>query len=353
MGIPVERTRSPKPHPADADLGFGRHFTDHLFRIDWSEGKGWHAPRVEPYRPISLDPAASALHYGQAIFEGLKAFRHRDGGMRLFRPAANLARLGASARRLSMPEPEPATVLEGIRALLRTDADWLPAAPGTALYVRPVMFATEAFLGVRPSKTYTLLVIVSPVGAYFSGGAHLLRIWVERARARAAQGGIGASKAAANYVASLLAAEEAKARGFDQVLWLDAARHADLEEIGTMNVFAKLGATVVTPSLEGTILAGVTRDCVLTLLRDWKIPVEERRVSLAELERAHAGGALEELFGTGTAAVVAPIGELAWEGHQLLLPKPGPASVGERLRAAVHAIQRGEAPDPHGWLETV
>jgi branched-chain amino acid aminotransferase len=352
MAIPVERTRTPRPRTPDAELGFGRVFTDHLFRVDWTEGKGWHSARVEPYGPLSLDPAASVLHYGQALFEGIKAFRHASG-MRLFRPAAHAARLVTSARRLCMPEIDAGLLLDGVRTLLRTDADWMPTAPGTSIYVRPVMFATEAFLGVRPSKTYTLLAFLSPVAGYFSGPPRPLRLWVERERSRAARGGIGGAKAAANYVASLLAAEEAKAHGFDQVLWLDGAAHADLEEIGTMNVFAKLGGTVVTPTLEGTILAGVTRDCILTLLRDLKVPVEERRVAFADLQRAHAAGNLEELFGTGTASLVAPIGELAWEGGTLSLPAPGPASLGDRLRAALSAIQSGEAEDRHGWLEAV
>jgi branched-chain amino acid aminotransferase len=352
MAIPVERTRTPRPRPPESELGFGRFFTDHVFRAEWSEGKGWHDARVEPYGPISLDPAASALHYGQAIFEGVKAFRH-PGGLRLFRPKDHAARLVASARRLCIPEVDPGLLLDGIRALLHTDADWAPSAPGTALYVRPVLFATEAFLGVRPARSYTLLVLVSPVGGYFSGPPRPLRLWVERDRARAARGGIGGAKAAANYVASLLAAEEAKARGFDQVLWLDAAEHRFLEEIGTMNVFAKVGGHVLTPPLEGTILAGVTRACVLQLLRDRGGPVEERRVALDELVEARAAGRLEELFGTGTASLVQPIGEVAWEGASLALPTPGDGALGEQLRKELAAIQRGEAPDRHGWLEAV
>jgi branched-chain amino acid aminotransferase len=348
--IPVERTRTTRHRPADAELGFGRHFTDHLFRADWLEGRGWHGARVEPYGPVALDPAASSLHYGQSIFEGLKVFR-RPGGLALFRPRLHAERFAASARRLVMPPVDPDLLLDGIRALVRTDASWMPAAPGTALYVRPVMFATEPFLGVRPAKAYALLVLLSPVGGYFAGPPRPLRIWVERSRARAARGGLGAAKASANYVASLLAAEEAKARGFDQVLWLDAAERRWLEEIGTMNVFARIGGTLVTPPLEGTILAGVTRDSVLQLCRDRGLPVEERRVSLDELVSAHRDGRLEEVFGTGTASLVAPIGEIAWEGTTLTLPAPGAGAIGEPLRTELGAIQRGEAPDRHGWLE--
>jgi branched-chain amino acid aminotransferase len=352
MTIPVEKTRTPKRRIPEAELGFGKFFTDHLFRMDYEEGKGWHSARVEPYGPITLDPAASVLHYGQAIFEGMKAFK-QSSGMKIFRPGQHAARFARSAARLCIPPVDEKILLEGVKTLLRTDADWLPAGPGTSLYVRPVIFATEPFLGVRPAKSYTLLVFLSPVGAYFSGPARRLRIWVERERARAARGGIGGSKAAANYVASLLAAEEAKKNGFDQVLWLDGAVHRDLEEIGTMNVFAYFGGTLVTPALEGSILPGVTRDSVIQLARSWGIPVEERRLPLEELAAAHRAGKLEELFGTGTASVIAPIGEVAWDGVTMKLPEPKKQTLGERLQAEVAGIQRGERPDQFGWLEAV
>jgi branched-chain amino acid aminotransferase len=353
MAIPVERTSRPRPRPSDAELGFGKVFTDHMLLADWDEGKGWHDARIVPYGPLPLDPAASVLHYGQAAFEGMKAFRREGGRMVLFRPQAHAARLARSAARLCLPEvPEP-LVMEGVKALLREDAAWMPAAPGTSLYVRPFLFASEPFLGVRPSKRCLFAVIVSPVGGYFSGPPRPLRIWVEQERARAARGGIGGAKAAANYVASLQAAEEAKARGYDQVLWLDGAEHRYIEEIGTMNFFARIGGRVVTPALEGTILAGVTRDCVIQHCRDQSVPVEERRVALAELAAAHTAGTLDEVFGTGTASLVAPIGELAWGGERLELPPPGAGALGEKLRGAIAAIQRGEAPDRHGWLEMV
>ncbi len=350
--IPVERTTRPRPRPAEADLGFGRHFTDHLFRADFTEGRGWHDARIVPYGPLALDPAASALHYGQAIFEGLKAFPARGGGLALFRPRLHAARLAASAARLAMPPPPEDLLLDGVRALLREDASWLPRAPGTSLYVRPVLLATEPFLGVRPAKAYALVVMLSPVAGYFAGPPRRLRIWVEPSRARAAEGGIGAAKAAANYAASLLAAEEAKARGFDQVLWLDGAAHRFVEEIGTMNLFARLGGRIVTPALDGTILAGVTRDCAIALCRELGLAVEERRLALDELARAHRDGALEEVFGTGTASLAAPIGELAWGTERLVLAEAG-GSVAGRVREALSAIQRGEAPDRFGWLEPV
>ncbi len=348
--IPVQRTPNPRPHPADAELGFGRHFTDHLFRADWTPEAGWHGARVLPYQDLAADPATSALHYGQSIFEGLKAFGRPGGGLALFRPRAHAERFVQSARRLAMPPVDPELLLAGTRALLREDVGWTPSAPGTALYVRPVMFASEPFLGVRASRSYTLLVFVSPVGGYFAE-ERPLRLWVERARARAARGGIGAAKASANYVASLLPAEEAKARGFDQVLWLDAAERRWLEEIGTMNVFVRMGEALATPPLSGTILAGVTRDSVMTLARERGATVEERPLSLDELVAAHRAGTLRELFGTGTAAVVSPIGELAWEEGSIRLPEGN--GLGAALREELVAIQRGERPDRHGWLEPV
>jgi branched-chain amino acid aminotransferase len=351
MAIIVERTTHPRPHPKDEELGFGKVFTDHMLLAEWDEGRGWHDARIVPYGPIPLDPAASVLHYGQAAFEGMKAFRRDGGRMVLFRPKAHAARLARTAVRLCMPEVPEQLLVEGVKALLREDASWMPSAEGTSIYVRPFLFATEAFLGVRPSKRCLFAVILSPVGGYFSGPPRPLRIWVEPERARAARGGLGAAKAAANYVASLQAAEDAKARGFDQVLWLDGAEHRYVEEIGTMNFFAKIAGRVVTPALEGTILAGVTRDCVIQLCRDEGVPVEERRVGVAELVQARKAGTLEEVFGTGTASLVAPIGELAWGAEGLQLPAPGP--LGERLRGALSAIQRGEAPDRHGWLEPV
>jgi branched-chain amino acid aminotransferase len=322
-----------------------------MLLAEWDEGKGWHDARIVPYGPLPLDPAASVLHYGQASFEGMKAFRRDGGRMVLFRPRAHAARLARTSARLCMPEVPEQLLVEGVKALLREDASWMPSAEGTSIYVRPFLFATEPFLGVRPSKRCLFVVILSPVGGYFSGPPRALRIWVEQERARAARGGLGAAKAAANYVASLQAAEDAKARGFDQVLWLDGAEHRYVEEIGTMNFFAKIGGRVVTPALEGTILAGVTRDCIIQLCRDEGVPVEERRVALAELVQASKAGTLEEVFGTGTASLVAPIGELAWGTESLKLD--GVGALGERLRTALAGIQRGDVADRHGWLEPV
>ncbi len=352
MEIPVERTRTSRPRPRDEELGFGRHFTDHVFRLDWEEGRGWHSPRVEPYGPLGIEPGAAALHYGQSVFEGMKAFPGKGGGVALFRPRMHAARLAASARRLAMPAPSEDLFLAGVRAVAREDASWMPRAAGTSLYVRPLLFATEPFLGVRAARQFALIVMISPVAGYFSGPERPLRIWVEERRARAALGGVGAAKAAGNYAASLLAAEEAKARGFDQVLWLDSAEGRFVEEIGTMNLFAKIGGRVVTPALDGAILAGVTRDSAIALCRRMGLVVEERRLAVDELRAAFRSNALEELFGTGTAALAASIGELAWGSERLALPRP-PASLAGRLREEISAIQRGDAPDTEGWLDPV
>ncbi len=348
--ISVQRTLKPRPRPKDDELAFGKIFTDHMFLAEWDEGKGWHDARVVPYGPISLDPAACCLHYGQEAFEGMKAFRGQ-GGMVLFRPKAHAARLAKTAKRLCMPEVPEGLFLDGVKALLREDREWLPSSPGTSLYVRPFIFATEPFLGVRPAKQVLFAVILSPVGGYFSGPARPLKLWVEQERSRAAKGGIGEAKAAANYVASLLAAEDAKHRGFDQVLWLDGAEHKHVEEVGTMNFFARIGGKLVTPALEGSILPGVTRDCVIRLAKDEGVQVEERRVSLAELQQAGKAGTLEEVFGTGTASLVAPIGELAWGNDAIRVS--GTGALGEKLRTLLAGIQRGEVADKYGWLEKV
>jgi branched-chain amino acid aminotransferase len=353
VSIDIQRTRSPRLRPAGGDLGFGRHFTDHMFLLDHDAERGWHAPRIVPYGPLQVDPAACGLHYGQTIFEGLKAFFGVDGRIRVFRMGDHLARLNASARRLCIPPVAPELLEPGLRALLALDADWMPEGEGTSLYVRPLVFATEGFLGVRPSRKYTLCAFVSPVGDYYAAGAAPVKIWVEQKRTRAAHGGLGAAKTGANYAASMKAAEEARARGFAQVLWLDAREHRWVEEVGTMNLFAQLGDEVVTPPLEGTLLAGITRASVLTLLREWGVPATERRLAIDELQAAQAAGTLREIFGTGTAAVISPVGELGFETGNLVVAGGKPGPLAPRLRQAILDIQYGRAPDRHGWLSEV
>lgn len=354
MEIRITRTTTPKKRPPEAELGFGKHFTDHMFRADYTPEQGWHDARVMPYGALGLDPAASVFHYGQAMFEGLKAFRGVDGKIRLFRAEANARRMASGAPRLCMESPTAADMVKSYEALVRIDADWVPKAQGTALYLRPTLVATEAFLGVRPATRYTYFVIASPVGNYFAGtGLKAVKIWIEKNHVRAPRGGLGAVKAGANYAASLFAAQAARKAGFDQVLWLDGKDHELIEEVGTMNFFVVLGNALVTPPLSDSILPGVTRDTLLTLGRELGFTVEERPLSVKELKAAQKAGTLKEAFGSGTAAVVSPVGELAWEGEKLVLGDGKPGVVAQNLYAELTAIQRAEKPDKHGWLTVV
>ncbi len=351
--IAIQRTTSPRQRPGGGELGFGRHFTDHMFLMDYDVERGWHSPRVVPYGPLSLDPAAAGLHYGQTIFEGLKAFPDTQGNIRVFRMNDHLARLNESARRVCIPPLDTDIVAQGVHALLDADRDWMPAGDGTSLYVRPLVFATEGFLGVRPSKSYIFVAFISPVGNYYAAGEGPVRIWVEQKRIRAAPGGLGAAKTAANYAASLKAAEEAKARGYAQVLWLDAREHKWVEEVGTMNLFVRIGDEVVTPPLDDTLLAGVTRLSVLALLRDWGVKVTERRLSIDEIRAAQENGTLREIFGTGTAAVISPVGELGFESGPMTVGDGKTGDLAIRLRAAILDIQYGRVQDRFGWMREI
>jgi branched-chain amino acid aminotransferase len=342
-----------KPRPKDAELVFGRTFTDHMALVDYEVTRGWHEPRVVPYEALSLDPASAVLHYGQAMFEGLKAFRGADNQVRLFRIDRHCRRMSEGAGRLCMPAVDTALMREVIEALVRVDSDWVPSAPGTALYIRPTLIATEPFLGVRPSKRYLFFVIASPVGPYAGEAFTPARIWVEDKFVRAAPGGLGGVKAGANYVASLLAAEEAKKRGYSQVLWTDANEHHYLEEVGTMNMIVRIKDEFVTPPLEGTILAGVTRDSIMTLLREWGFQVSERSVGMEEIISAHKRGDLREMFGCGTAAVITPVGELGWKGESLSVNGGQPGDMARRLFETITGIQYGRTPDTHGWMTAI
>lgn len=351
--IVVHTTHAPKPRPSEATLGFGKHFTDHMFVMDWSSSKGWHDPRVVPYGPLSLDPAAAVLHYGQALFEGLKAFRTHDRHINLFRVDRHCRRMAEGAPRLCMPPPPPEILREGLLKLIKTDQEWVPSSVGTALYIRPTLIATEPFLGVRPAERYTLFVILSPVGAYYAEGLKPVKIFVEDRYTRAAPGGLGAIKAAANYAASLLAGETARKQGFAQVLWLDANSHRQFEEVGTMNLFVRIGDELITPALKDTILSGVTRDCVLTLARAWGIAASERAISIDEVIAAHQAGTLREVFGSGTAAVVSPVGELAYRNEKYSIADGQIGELARRLYDEITGIQYGHRPDTQGWLTEV
>lgn len=354
MNIEIVRTGAPRPRPERGKLGFGTNFSDHVFTMQWKEGAGWHSPRIEAYGPIALDPAACVLHYAQAIFEGLKAHRATSGGVRLFRPDRHAARFARSAESLCIPPVPEDIFIEAIKELVKVDESWVPeSADGSALYIRPVIIADEAFLGVRPSRSYRFLVITSPVGAYYAEGFNPVRIRVERTRVRAARGGVGEAKTAGNYAASLLAAKQAKEAGYAQVLWTDAAQHELIEEVGTMNVFFHLGDEVVTPALEGSILPGVTRASVIELLRDRGMKLTERPLRLTEVVEAHARGELREAFGTGTAAVISPIAAFGLEGNDLQIGNGQVGPLTESLFAEITGMQRGEVDDRFGWLVPV
>jgi branched-chain amino acid aminotransferase len=351
--ISTHLTTDRKPRPQDAELVFGRTFTDHMGLIDYEAERGWFDARIVPYGVLPLDPAAAVLHYGQAMFEGLKAFRGADGKVRLFRVDRHCRRMSDGAGRLCMPAIDVELMREVILGLVRADSVWVPSAAETSLYLRPTLIATEPFLGVRPSKRYLFFLIASPVGPYSGEAFQPARIWVEDRFVRAAPGGLGGVKAGANYVASLLAAEEAKKRGYAQVLWTDAHEHRYLEEVGTMNMIVRIKDEFVTPPIEGTILSGVTRDSIITLLRDWGLAVSERAVGMEEIISAHKRGDLREMFGCGTAAVITPVGELGWKGESLTINGGQPGEIARRLFDSITAIQYGRAPDRHKWMTPV
>jgi branched-chain amino acid aminotransferase len=332
--------------------GFGRVFTDHMAVIRYSEQQGWHNATITARAPISMDPASSVLHYAQEIFEGLKAYRLEDGGTALFRPEANARRFQASARRLAMPELPEEMFLESARALVRADSAWIPESDGGALYLRPFMFASEVFLGVKPSAEYFYMVIASSVGAYFKGGAPSVSLWVSQEYTRAAPGGTGEAKCGGNYAASLLAQSEAIRHGCDQVVFLDAVERRWIEELGGMNVFFVFDdGTMVTPPLTGTILPGITRDSLLTLSRAQGVTVREEPYSLAQWRADAESGRLTEAFACGTAAVVTPIGSVASPEGKFTIGGGVPGAVTQKLRACLVDIQRGIAPDPYGWVQ--
>ncbi|NBC35467.1 branched-chain amino acid aminotransferase [Novosphingobium sp. FSY-8] len=354
--LTLSRMAHPAPTSAEAraavlaNPGFGTHFTDHMVVIEWTEGRGWHDGVIGPRGPIALDPAASVLHYAQEIFEGLKAYTHPDGSIALFRPEANAARFNASAARLAMPALPEETFVEAVKQLVLADRDWIPAQDGASLYLRPFMIATEAFLGVRAAKSYKFIVIASPAGNYFKSGAPAVSIWVSE-YTRAAPGGTGAAKCGGNYAASLVPTAEAFQRGHDQVLFLDAAEHKWVEELGGMNLFFALDdGSLITPPLSGTILPGITRDSLLTMAREEGLNVREERYSIDQWRADAASGRLLECFACGTAAVVTPVGRVAQGDSDFTIGSGGPGQLTARLKDRLVSIQRGSAPDPHGWV---
>lgn len=353
MSLQIVRTQTPKPRIPDHQLGFGHVFTDHMLLMDYAPDGGWHDARVEPYGPFSVEPSTIVFHYGQAVFDGLKAFRTPTGDIVLFRPQNHLRRLNASAARLCIPLIDEAFTLQALKELVRLDADWVPHTPGCSLYLRPTIIATEPSLGVHPSRTYRFFVILSPVGAYYPEGFEPVRILVEDRYVRAVNGGLGAAKAPANYAASLLAAEEGRVKGFTQVLWLDGIAHRYIEEVGSMNIFFVIDDELVTPPLEGSILDGVTRDSVITLAHTWGLHVAERRIGIDDILAAHGAGKLTEVFGTGTAAVISPVSELFYKGHTIVINDRKVGALTQKIYDALTSIQRGILPDGFGWMAPI
>lgn len=348
--IRIERTNTPKEKPGkDNPLVFGTIFTDHMFVADYEEGKGWHDERIIPYQNLSLDPSAMVFHYGQEMFEGLKAYKAEDGRILLFRPDKNIERANKSNRRLCIPEIPEDLFMDAIQSIVRTDADWIPTRQGTSLYIRPFVIATDPFLGVRPSNTYKFIIILSPVGPYYESGLDPVKIWIEDEYVRAVKGGIGEAKTGGNYVASLASQMKAHEEGYSQVLWLDGVHRKYIEEVGAMNIFFKINGTVITPELNGSILPGVTRDSVIALCKEWNIPVEERKISVDEVVAKAQSGEMEECFGTGTAAVVSPVGELRYENDKMEISKGQIGSLTQKIYDTITKIQLGEIKGPEGW----
>ena len=361
MSISIERNPNPRSAAEReallANPGFGKYFTDHMVLIDWDAENGWHDARVIPYGPLSIDPATNVLHYGQAIFEGLKAYRHADGSIKTFRPEANAERFQRSAARMAMAELPTELFLESLQALVDIDQDWVPSEPEKSLYLRPFMISTEVGLGIRPANRYAYILIASPAGAYFSGGVHPVSVWLSTEFVRAAPGGTGAAKFAGNYAASLLAQQQAAAQGCDQVVWLDAVERRWVEEMGGMNLYFVYGrgadARIMTPQLTGTLLPGVTRDSLLKVAANLGIPASEDRISVEQWRDACAAGEISEVFACGTAAVITPVGFVKSAAGDWTIGDGEPGPITMRLRETLLGIQGGTVDDPSSWMHTL
>jgi branched-chain amino acid aminotransferase len=338
-----------KPIPEADQLGFGQYFTDHMFLMDYTEGQGWHDPRIVPYQPLQLDPSCMVFHYAQTVFEGMKAYLSKDEEVLLFRPDQNFKRLNNSNDRLCIPHIDEEFALEALKQLIKLDRDWIPSAPGTSLYIRPFIISTEPHLGVHPSHNYLFIIILSPVGSYYKEGLNPVKIAVEKNYVRTVAGGTGTAKTGGNYASSLKAQEESGKVGYSQVLWLDGRENKYIEEVGSMNIFFKVNGEVITPALNGSILAGITRDSIIQLLKHWNVPVTERKISMDEVIQAYRDGLLEEAFGTGTAAVISPIGEFFYQDEKMVVNNGEIGKLSKELYDTLTGIQNGIKQDPFGW----
>ena len=352
MQIQINRTTQPKQKP-EGKLGFGNYMSDHMFLMNYTEGQGWHDARIVPYGPIQLEPCCVVLHYAQEIFEGMKAYRTAEGKIQLFRPVENARRMNSSCERLCIPTIPEEDFVQAVRELVTVDADWVPAEPETSLYIRPFIIATDNHLGVHASKTYLFCIILSPSGAYYANGLEPVKIYVENDDVRAVRGGTGYTKCGGNYAASLRAGEKAEEAGYAQVLWLDGVERKYIEEVGAMNIMFKIDGVVVTPELTGSVLPGITRKSCIELMRGWGMTVEERRISAEELFAAAANGTLEEVWGTGTAAVVSPVGEMGWKELHTVINGGEIGPTAQKLYDTLTGIQWGRLPDENGWIVPV
>lgn len=353
MEIKVTRAAKAGTRPKDADLGFGTVFTDHMFVMEYEKGKGWHDPRIEPFADFSMSPAAMVYHYGQAIFEGLKAYKTPDNKIHLFRARDNFERMNRSANGLCIPELDVDFVMDAMKQLIRLEENWIPETLGTSLYIRPFIIASDPFLGVRSSYTFKFFIILSSVGAYYAEGLNPVKIWVSQRHVRAVRGGVGEFKTAGNYAASLYAGEKAKEEGYAQVMWLDALEMKYIEEVGAMNIFFVINGEIVTPDLSGSILPGITRYSVLALAKKWGMTISERKISIDELFTAHEDGSLTEVFGSGTAAVISPVGEIRYGDRIMNIGDGTPGTVSMKFYNALTGIQYGTAEDTENWIEVV
>lgn len=351
--IRFEQTKELKAKPDVSKIGFGTKFADYMFEMDFNQEQGWHDPRIVPYRDISVSPANTTLHYGQAIFEGMKAFRTVDDRIVVFRPLDHINRLNRSAKILDIPQVNVDLVHQALRKLIEIEKDWVPVGKGRSLYIRPFIFATDPYLGVSVSATYKMMIILSPVAAYYAHGFSPVKIMVEDKYVRAVIGGLGEAKTPANYAASLHAGLVAHEKGYDQTLWLDGVHRKYIEEVGSMNILFKIKGEIVTPALCGSILAGITRKTVLAVAKEWGVPTSERRISIDEVHDAYKNGDLEEVFGSGTAAVISPVGELCYKGEKMVINDGKIGPFAQKMFDHITGLQGGEIPDTLGLVEEV
>lgn len=349
MEIRFEQCETLKEKPDQKNLGFGKYMTDYMFVMDWDKGTGWHDARIVPYGPVLLNPACVVLHYAQETFEGLKAYRTAEGKIQLFRPEMNAKRMINSNARLCMPEFPVEDFVEAVKALVKVEEDWVPSEPDTSLYIRPFMFATESSLGVHMATSYQFMIICCPVGAYYATGLDPVKILVEDELVRAVKGGTGFTKCGGNYAGSILGQVKAEKMGYAQVLWLDGEQRKYVEEVGTMNIMFKISGEIYTAPIEGTVLPGVTRDSMIHLLRDWGYKVHETKISIDDLMKAGHDGTLEEVYGTGTAAVISPVGELRYKDDVVVINDGKTGELTQKLYDTLTGIQWGKIADPYGW----